>query len=352
MFCSKCGNQLPDGAQFCGVCGTPQNAVPAQPAPGASGAIPQAQPAPASYGSVPQDPFYAQAPQEPPYVQMPQDQLYAQTLQDPSYGYAPQNQLYGQAPQDPKRGNRKTILIIGGIALVAILIVLVVVLANCAGSGGADYDAHEGSSTEEVSSANDGSSTENGSSAKEGSTTKDGSTTSESSKTEFGYDTSNDLARSVADDYDKLFKSDFSSKAMTDFADGLISKMPPGALDALAKQEGTSVEALKAELADIADASSMSSITPYLSMMDIQFTVYDNGQASTSDLNDINATLTAAGVKGGATNAVDLGAIMTITLKEDLNGVAKGTIQTQHLGNTGMLAVQIDGKWYLWAGNL
>ena len=261
MFCPKCGNQLPDGAKFCGACGTTLNAAPAQPAPGASGAIPQAQPAPG----------------------------------------AP----YGQAPQAPNSGSQKNILIIGGIAIVVILIALVVGLVNCAGCGGGA-----------------------------------------------GYNTKDDLMTSIADDYNKLFKSDFSGKAMADFADGLINKMPPGAMDALAKQQGTSVEALKAELAEVADSSSMSSLAPYLSMRDIQFTVYDDGQASTSDLNDVNATLTAAGVKGVATNAVDLGANMTITLKEDLMGMTKGTTQTQDLGNTGMMAVQIDGKWYLWAGNL
>lgn len=30
MFCSNCGNQLPDGAQFCGRCAAPQNASAAQ----------------------------------------------------------------------------------------------------------------------------------------------------------------------------------------------------------------------------------------------------------------------------------------------------------------------------------
>ncbi len=32
MFCSKCGNPVPEGARFCGMCGAPQEAA-AQPAP-------------------------------------------------------------------------------------------------------------------------------------------------------------------------------------------------------------------------------------------------------------------------------------------------------------------------------
>lgn len=57
MFCSKCGKQLPDGAKFCGVCGTPvlktgaQTQVPAQPM--AQPQIP-AQQAPMTRTQVPQ----------------------------------------------------------------------------------------------------------------------------------------------------------------------------------------------------------------------------------------------------------------------------------------------------------
>ena len=48
MFCSKCGNRLPDGARFCGRCGSPVEAVPESPertVPPAAGSAEAAAPA-------------------------------------------------------------------------------------------------------------------------------------------------------------------------------------------------------------------------------------------------------------------------------------------------------------------
>lgn len=82
MFCSNCGNQIPDGARFCGKCGTPvempQQQQPVQPQPEAQ---PQAQVQ--SEQPVYQQPVY----QQPIYQQQTyQQNVYQQeSVVDPFY---------------------------------------------------------------------------------------------------------------------------------------------------------------------------------------------------------------------------------------------------------------------------
>ena len=75
MFCSKCGNQVADGAAFCDKCGNQLNAQPQQPYQ-----------APAQ----PQQPYQASAQPQQPY------QAPAQPQYDPNF--APQQAPYGFAP--------------------------------------------------------------------------------------------------------------------------------------------------------------------------------------------------------------------------------------------------------------
>jgi len=76
MFCNKCGNQIPEGAQFCAGCGTPAIAaeVPAQPEqafapppypPQQQPYLPQQPPYPPPYPGQP----YPQQPYPPQYQQ-------------------------------------------------------------------------------------------------------------------------------------------------------------------------------------------------------------------------------------------------------------------------------------------
>lgn len=72
MFCSKCGAQNPDGAQFCQACGAPLAAAPAAPQP----QQPQQPPVPPVPEQPPVPPAPEQAPQQPqqPYGQWQQPQ--------------------------------------------------------------------------------------------------------------------------------------------------------------------------------------------------------------------------------------------------------------------------------------
>lgn len=106
-FCKNCGQQLIDGAKFCGSCGTPVAAAEAQPQQ--SAAAPQAQMPEAPVYAAPQEPMQPEptyaAPQSvssedaPPAEQYPQDAYQPQSsYQYPQDAYQPQSSY--QYPQD------------------------------------------------------------------------------------------------------------------------------------------------------------------------------------------------------------------------------------------------------------
>lgn len=112
-FCSNCGKQLPEGARFCGNCGSMQPTAPVAPA--------YTQPAPPVH-TQPETPVYAQpeAPAETELLQ-PEAAAYAQ----PVYDAVP--------PAEPaKKKNIWKILlpIIGGVVLVALIVVLILVFSK------------------------------------------------------------------------------------------------------------------------------------------------------------------------------------------------------------------------------
>jgi len=75
MFCNKCGNQIPEGAQFCPVCGAPKAAPQpeAQPAQQPWPQQPQAQ-QPYPQQPYPQQPYPQQPYPQQPYAQQPYPQ--------------------------------------------------------------------------------------------------------------------------------------------------------------------------------------------------------------------------------------------------------------------------------------
>lgn len=141
-FCANCGTKLPDGAMFCGNCGSKQ--TPAQPQQPVY-TPPVQQP---TYEQPVQQPVYTQ-PEQPAYEQPTQPLTYEQPVNEqpaydqPAYDQAAYNQqptyeqpVYGQPaytqPEAPKKKNIWKILlpIIGGVVLVALIVVLIFVLGK------------------------------------------------------------------------------------------------------------------------------------------------------------------------------------------------------------------------------
>lgn len=122
MFCPNCGTKLADDAMFCANCGTPTG-VSKQP-------IPQQ---PVQQQPIPQQPVQPQPmPQQPVQQQpIPQQPTYAQPVyQQPTYAQP----VYQQQPV--KRGKGKLIVaLIGGVAVVAAIVVACILIFGGSGSG-------------------------------------------------------------------------------------------------------------------------------------------------------------------------------------------------------------------------
>ncbi|MCR5783153.1 MAG: zinc ribbon domain-containing protein [Clostridia bacterium] len=138
MYCSRCGNEVPEGVRFCSFCGQPADAVRAEPA--------QQQ---APY------PVQQQAPQQTQYPEWQQAQ---QQVQYPAWQQAQQWPQYpGQLPPDPgynhgdvkpkkkKRSLKILLPIIISVVLVAAIVVGIVVLPRLQRSEGDVFSAAKSS---------------------------------------------------------------------------------------------------------------------------------------------------------------------------------------------------------------
>ena len=105
MQCSSCGVTLPDGAKFCGFCGTTQTApAPAEPVYQAPAEPAYQAPAEPAY-QAPAEPVY-QAPAQPAYQQPAYQQAPAQpAYQEPAYPQQPAAQQQPAADARPPKGS-------------------------------------------------------------------------------------------------------------------------------------------------------------------------------------------------------------------------------------------------------
>lgn len=140
-FCTNCGTQMPDGTKFCPGCGQKVGGnEPASPA----AAVQEAPTAPVqkdepSTAEPPVQGVY-QAAYTPPVQQQAQQQSYqAPTPQD---GYA--QPAYTAAPKAKKPMNKKMLFIIGGVALLAILAVVLIAVLGGKGDKAASADPNLG----------------------------------------------------------------------------------------------------------------------------------------------------------------------------------------------------------------
>ena len=127
MFCGNCGNKLSDGAIFCGYCGSkvpqiePEAVAPVVETPAAPVFEPVAPvvetPAAPVYAPVAEQPQYQPTYQPPQYQPQYQPQQYQPQQYQPQY-QPPSYDLLETEPK--KKGNKKLLVCLGLVALVAI----------------------------------------------------------------------------------------------------------------------------------------------------------------------------------------------------------------------------------------
>lgn len=114
MYCTKCGAQIPDGSTFCTSCGAR-----------VGGVEDQAEPVAFPVGDAPSSaPVGQQAPQGAP-VHMAAQSRYEEPMTEPAE--TAQSFVPTPQPKKPKHRGRIVAAVIGGVAVVAIVVAIVVV---------------------------------------------------------------------------------------------------------------------------------------------------------------------------------------------------------------------------------
>lgn len=167
----------------------------------------------------------------------------------------------------------------------------------------------------------------------------------------FGGGSGESSATAVADKlgglYNDLLQSDFDSDAFESFGNGMLNLYPDEVVDGQLESMGYDSREDFSETLGQNYGYGMSYYSDDLSYMTIEIDVTLGDKLDGSRLYNVNTYLEQYGLE--ATDGYLLEATLTATLTEDYNGFSAGEQQSQET-STGMAAIEIDGRWYLYEG--
>ena len=167
----------------------------------------------------------------------------------------------------------------------------------------------------------------------------------------FGGGSGESSATAVADKlgglYNDLLQSDFDSDAFESFGNGMLNLYPDEVVDGQLESMGYDSREDFSETLGQNYGYGMSYYSDALSYMTIEIDVTLGDKLDGSRLYNVNTYLEQYGLE--ATDGYLLEATLTATLTEDYNGFSAGEQQSQET-STGMAAIEIDGRWYLYEG--
>lgn len=162
-----------------------------------------------------------------------------------------------------------------------------------------------------------------------------------------GESSANGVADRLGGLYNNLVQSDFDSDAFESFGNGMLDLLPEQLVDGQLESMGYDSREDFSE--DIGEqyGYGMSYYGNVLSYMTIEFDITTGDALDDTQLYNINTQLEQYGLE--ATSGFLLEASISATLTEDYNGYSAGE-QESTKTSTGMAAVEIDGRWYLYPG--
>ena len=167
----------------------------------------------------------------------------------------------------------------------------------------------------------------------------------------FGGGSGESSATAVADKlgglYNDLLQSDFDSDAFESFGNGMLNLYPDEVVDGQLESMGYDSREDFSETLGQNYGYGMSYYSDDLSYMTIEIDVTLGDKLDGSRLYNVNTYLEQYGLE--ATDGYLLEATLTATLTEDYNGYSAGEQESTET-STGMAAVEIDGRWYLYEG--
>lgn len=158
------------------------------------------------------------------------------------------------------------------------------------------------------------------------------------------------LADALEAPMERVFSYDDPEDAGEALGASLIDLMPHQVVSAF-EEHGTSREDVAEELGGA--LGSLSSFMSVLDAFDVDFDLSEGYALDDDYLDNVNEKLQDdMGLDIEVQDACTISASITVTAREDTAMLEKGESQTQSSDATGLVAIQIDGKWYLWTSEL
>ncbi len=165
-----------------------------------------------------------------------------------------------------------------------------------------------------------------------------------------GMSNSTQVAARVTNAYQRLFDDGFSQSSLTNVVSEIANCMPQEAIEALMEESNaTSQEDLMDELFDTLDISGMSSsFSELMDSVSVSFEIYPGDYLDSDDIALINTQMTYLGIDLTVSAAQELEAAVSLRVLEDSLYGSAGDTYNQDVGYIGLIAIQVDGSWYLW----
>lgn len=167
-----------------------------------------------------------------------------------------------------------------------------------------------------------------------------------------GRSSSDQLAQDVTAMYNKALSSTLSDSDIDVIVDDILSMMPKEGVDVLLKESNLADSSEVSRMLREKMSSGFSGYKSYIEKLGIECSVYPGDKLSMSEIQSINKRLSDAGVDMHVSEANKLLMDIKISALEDIGLLSQGESQTQTSVNTGLIAIEVNGRWYLWGDSL
>lgn len=158
------------------------------------------------------------------------------------------------------------------------------------------------------------------------------------------------LADALEGPMERVFSSEGGEDVGEELGASIIDLMPNQVMGAF-EEHGTSREDLAEEFGDA--LGSFGSLASVLDSFDVGIDFREGYSLNDDYLDNVNEKLQDdMGLDLEVQDACVLALSVTVTAREDTDVLKRGESQTQAADASGLIAIQIDGKWYLWTSEL
>lgn len=167
-----------------------------------------------------------------------------------------------------------------------------------------------------------------------------------------GHRTVEALADSVQSPYQQMLDDNMSDESVRSFALAMVDLMPEEAADAMIERDGyDDKDEVIEEVIDSVGASA--TVQSMFEKVSAEVEITEGEMLDDDYIDGMNEKFRDdLGLSLEVEEAVALGARISMTALEDVGGVSAGESVTQEIDSSGLVAVKIDGQWYLWVSSM